>query len=52
MNNLTHAMKAMNITDSLKASVFYLGKSFKSSSFWWLVRGLEHLISHQKMEDK
>ena len=28
MNNLTHAMKNMNITDSLKASVFWLGWKF------------------------
>ena len=52
MKNLTHAMKDMNITDSLKASVFYLGKNFTSCSFRWLGRGLEHLISHRNLEYK
>ena len=40
MKNLTHAMKDMNITDSSKASVFYLDENFTSSSFQWLRRGL------------
>ena len=48
MKNLTHATKDVNITDSLKASVFYLGEKFTSCSFQWLRRGSEHLISHQK----
>ena len=36
MKNLTHAKKDMNITDSLKASVFYLDENFTSYSFRWL----------------
>ena len=40
MKNLTHAMKDMNITNSLKAYVFYLDENFISCSFWWLRRGL------------
>ena len=48
MKNVTHATKDVNIIDSLKASVFYLGKNFTSCSFWWLTQGSEHLISHRK----
>ena len=40
MKNLTHAMNDMNIADSLKASVFYLGENFTSCSFQWIRRGL------------
>ena len=36
MKNLTHAMKDVNITDSLKASVFDLDENFTSCSFQWL----------------
>ena len=52
MKNLTHVMKNMNVTDNMKAYIFYLGKNFTSSSVRWLRRGSEHIISHQKMEDK
>ena len=48
MKNLNHAKKDVNITDNLKASIFYLGKKFTSCSFQWLRRGSEHLISHRK----
>ena len=33
MKNLTHVMKDMNITDSLKASVFELDENFTSNTF-------------------
>ena len=33
MKNLIHAMKDMNITDSLKASVFELDENFTSNTF-------------------
>ena len=46
VKNLTHATKDLNITDSLKASVFDLGEKFTSCSFRSLRRGSEHLISH------
>ena len=48
MKNLTHATKDVNITDSLKAAVFYLGEKFTSCIFRWLRRGSKHLISHRK----
>ena len=50
MKGLTHAMRDMNVTNSLKASIFY--ENFTSCSFQWLGQGSEHLISHRKMEDK
>ena len=36
MKNLTHAMKDMIITNSLKAFVFCLAENFTSCRFWWL----------------
>ena len=33
MKNLIHAMRDINITDNLKASVFYLDENFTSYSF-------------------
>ena len=51
MKNLIHAMRDMNITDSLKSFVFYLDENF-TRYIRWLGRGSEHLISHRKLEDK
>ena len=50
MKDLIHAMRDMNVTNSLKAFIF--DENFTSCSFRWLGRGSKHLISHRKMEDK
>ena len=51
MKNLIHAMRDTNITDILKASIFYLDENFTRYSRW-LGRGSEHLISHWNLEEE